>query len=97
MDGSNEVCAYGATRFLGVGNFDISYDNIEGGAFWGFAYGYAREVSFAYPLPFEMEPVGCKFSENSCSFMLLLHFSLCLFSGLDSSSGSSCTGNCWNG
>ncbi|XP_064387502.1 uncharacterized protein LOC135335845 isoform X3 [Halichondria panicea] len=58
VDGSNEVCAYGATRFLGVGNFDISYDNIESGAFWGFAYGYAREVSFAYPLPFEMEPVG---------------------------------------
>ncbi|XP_064387505.1 uncharacterized protein LOC135335846 isoform X3 [Halichondria panicea] len=58
VGGSNEVCAYGATRFLGVGNFDLSYDNIEGGAFWGFTYGYAREVSFAYPLAFEMEPVG---------------------------------------
>ncbi|XP_064387621.1 uncharacterized protein LOC135335889 isoform X1 [Halichondria panicea] len=58
VGGSNEVCAYGATRFLGVGNFNLSYDNIEGGAFWGFTYGYAREVSFAYPLPFEMEPVG---------------------------------------
>ncbi|XP_064383417.1 uncharacterized protein LOC135332039 isoform X3 [Halichondria panicea] len=58
VNGSNEVCAYGATRFLGVGNVDISYDNIKGGAFWGFAYGYAREVSFAYPLAFEMEPVG---------------------------------------
>ncbi|XP_064387511.1 uncharacterized protein LOC135335851 isoform X2 [Halichondria panicea] len=58
VGGSNEVCAYGATRFLGVGNFDLSYDNIEGGAFWGFTYGYAPEVSFAYPLAFEMEPVG---------------------------------------
>ncbi len=45
VGGSNEVCAYGATRFLGIGNFDLSYDNIEGGAFWGFTYGYAREVS----------------------------------------------------
>ncbi len=64
VDGSSEVCAYGATRFLGVGNFELTYDNIERGAFWGFAYGYAREVSFAYPLAFEMEPVGRKFLGN---------------------------------
>ncbi len=71
------MCAYEATRFMGVGNFDLSYDNIEGGAFWGFAYGYAQEFAFAYPLAFEMEPVVCKFSENSCD--IFMHFSLCLF------------------
>ncbi len=58
VDGTDQVCAYGANHYLGIGNFDISYDNIGGGAFWGYAYGYAREVSFAYPLAFEMEPTG---------------------------------------
>ena len=74
VGGSNEVCAYGATRFLGVGNFDLSYDNIEGGAFWGFTYGYAREVSFAYPLAFEMEPVGCKFQKILVIFLCIFLF-----------------------
>ena len=57
VNGSNEVCAYGATRFLGQGTFEIE---IESGAFWGYAYGYAQDVSFAYLFAFEMEPVGCK-------------------------------------
>ncbi len=36
VDGVDQVCAYGATQFLGAGNFELSYDNISGGAFWGF-------------------------------------------------------------
>ena len=60
INGVNEVCAYGATTYLGKGNFEIGYENIGDGAFWGYAYGYAESVSFGYPLSFEMEPVGCK-------------------------------------
>ena len=60
VEGADEVCAYGATRFMGRGNFEIGYENIGSGAFWGYAYGFAREASFAYPLAFEMEPVGCE-------------------------------------
>ena len=59
---NNEVCAYGATRLLGQGSYEIEYESIGTEAFWGFAYGYAQERSFAYPLPFGMEPVGCKFA-----------------------------------
>ena len=57
---SVEVSAYGATRFMGRGNFEIGYENIGEGAFWGYVYGYARETSFAYPLAFKMEPIGCE-------------------------------------
>ena len=60
VDDAAEVCAFGANRFMGRGNFEIEYENIGDGAFWGYAYGFAREASFAYPLAFEMEPVGCE-------------------------------------
>ena len=57
VDGENYLCAYGATRSLDQDSIEIGYTN---GSFWGFAYGHARHVSFAYPLAFEMEPIGCK-------------------------------------
>ena len=57
---SDEVCAYAASRYMGRGDFEIGYRNIGPGAFWGYAYGFNREVSFAYPLAFEMEALGCK-------------------------------------
>ena len=57
---STKVCAYGATGYIGHGNFEIGYKNIEAEAFWGFTYGYAQDVSYAYPLAFEMEPIGCE-------------------------------------
>ena len=60
VDGVDEVCAYGATSLLDRESYHIEYENIGDGAFWGYVYGYAEEVSFAYPLAFEMEPVGCK-------------------------------------
>ncbi|XP_064387691.1 uncharacterized protein LOC135335916 [Halichondria panicea] len=58
VDGTDQVCAYGGTSNIGRGNFNLTYDNIQNGAFWGFAYGFTFRASFAYPLPFEMEPVG---------------------------------------
>ena len=66
VDGADKVCAFGATRFMGRGNFEIGYENIGDGAFWGYAYGYAREASFAYPLAFEMEPIGCELVTVHC-------------------------------
>ncbi len=75
VDGTDQVCAYGATTSVGQGTFNVTYDDIEDGAFWGFVYGFATRVSFAYPLPFEMKPEGRKFLGNSCDFMYL--FSPC--------------------
>ncbi len=60
VDGVDQVCAYGANLHLGVNEFELSYDNIGLGAFWGFVYGFSEQTSFAYPLAFEMEPTGCK-------------------------------------
>ncbi len=92
VDGTDQVCAYGGTSNIGQGNFNLTYDNIQNGAFWGFAYGFSFRASFAYPLPFELEPIGRKFLKNF-NFLLLFLF-VYVYSGLDSSSGSSCTGNC---
>ena len=67
VDGTNdhEMCAVGATRSFSPGNFEIGYTNRS---FWGFVYGRAEDVSFAYPLAFEMEPVGCKLKLLYVSF-----------------------------
>ena len=55
----NKKCGRGADGILGRGTFDIQFSGDV--PFWGYVYGFAREVSFAYPLPFEMRPIGCKF------------------------------------
>ncbi len=50
------VCGRGATGYLGRGTFDIQFSgNVP---FWGYSYSFG---SFAYPLPFGMRPIGCKF------------------------------------
>ncbi len=65
------VCGRGATGVLGQGTFDIQFSGDV--PFWGFAYGFAKEISFAYPLPFEMRPIGCKFYTINV-YCNLLHF-----------------------
>ncbi len=62
------VCGRGTTGFLGQGSFDIQFSGDV--PFWGYAYGFAREVSFAYPLPFEMRPIGCKFYKHAPTSLL---------------------------
>ncbi|XP_064386944.1 uncharacterized protein LOC135335380 isoform X3 [Halichondria panicea] len=47
------VCGRGATGHLGQGTFDIQFSGDV--PFWGFAYSFGF---FAYPLPFEMRPIG---------------------------------------
>ncbi len=76
VDGTDQVCAYGATSNIGRGNFNLTYDDIEDGAFWGFAYGFSFRASFAYPLPFEMEPVGRKLLKNYFEILMII-ISLC--------------------
>ena len=51
-------CGRGSTRSLGQVNSDLQFSGDV--PFWGYVYGFARDVSFAYPLPFEMRPIGCK-------------------------------------
>ena len=53
------VCGRGATGVFGVDAFDIHFSSDV--PFWGYAYGFAKEISFAYPLPFAMKPIGRKF------------------------------------
>ncbi len=49
------VCGRGTTDLL-EGTSDIQFSgNVQ---FWGYFYSYN---TFAYPLPFEMKPIGCKF------------------------------------
>ena len=76
VNGSSELCAYGFVNdeLLQYSQFSLSieYKNIGSGAFW--AYQVDKFSRFGYPLPFEMEPVGCEFSlvvcqtYNSCAY-----------------------------
>ncbi|XP_064397880.1 uncharacterized protein LOC135344578 [Halichondria panicea] len=55
------VCGRGATGVFGVDEFDIHFSSDV--PFWGYAYGFAKEISFAYPLPFAMKPIGLAWIE----------------------------------
>ncbi len=59
------VCGRGATGHLGQGTFDIQFSGDV--PFWEFAYSFGF---FAYPLPFEMRPIGCKFYTQYNLFLL---------------------------
>lgn len=53
---STSVCGHGGFGYLGNGDFTISGQDL----FWGYAYGFGSEVSYASPLPFKQVPIGCK-------------------------------------
>ena len=56
---NNQTCGYGAYSGLPVGDHQVSYD-VSGAAMNLFVYGFTREISFAYPAGFEMQPIGGK-------------------------------------
>ena len=56
---NNQTCGYGAYSSLPVGDHQVSY-NVSGAAINLFAYGFLREISFAYPAGFEMQAIGGK-------------------------------------
>ncbi len=74
---ASHMCGRGATGFeatevFGVDAFDIHFSGDV--PFWGYAYGFAKEISFAYPLPFAMRPIGRTFYTIR-NFISLLSFS----------------------
>ncbi len=61
-----KFCGQGGFGYLGNGNFNIS----SMFSFWGYAYGFAREVSYAFPLPFKQMSIGCEFNYQFCLFSM---------------------------
>jgi len=56
---SSSICGYGAQIGTPVGSSTLVFDK-PSAAMNAYAYGFEREISFAYPAGFEMEPIGCK-------------------------------------
>ena len=56
---NNQACGYGAYSSLPVGDHQLSY-KVPRAAMSLFVYGFFREISFAYPAGFEMQPIGGK-------------------------------------
>ena len=56
---NNQTCGYGAYSGLPVGDHQLSY-KVPRAAMSLFVYGFFREISFAYPAGFEMQPIGGK-------------------------------------
>lgn len=56
--GVHFICAYGAYSSLDKGVSTIKHNEL--GALWVMMYGFGREVSYAYPGLFELEPIGSK-------------------------------------
>ena len=66
------VCGRGATRLIGQ-NESILVEFSGNTPFWGYAYGFSTSLSIAYPLPFEMRPIGCKFY-TECMLIYFTYF-----------------------
>jgi len=56
---SGSICGYGAQIGTLVGASTLVFDK-PSAAMNAYVYGFEREISFAYPAGFEMEPIGCK-------------------------------------
>ena len=56
---SGSICGYGAQIGTPVGASTLVFDKTSA-AMNAYVYGFEREISFAYPAGFEMEPIGCK-------------------------------------
>ena len=57
---SGSICGYGGQISTPVGASTLVFDK-PSAAMNAYVYGFEREISFAYPAGFEMEPIGCTF------------------------------------
>ena len=57
---SGSICGYGGQISTPVGASTLVF-NKPSAAMNAYVYGFEREISFAYPAGFEMEPIGCTF------------------------------------
>ncbi len=68
------VCGRGATRLISQREMIINVQFSGNVPFWGYAHGFARQLSYAYPLSFEMKPIGCKFYTQQTVSIILSSF-----------------------